>query len=176
MFAYVLKNNLPQIMDCKNFTELGNIIKLFPEKMQKDYSLAKDFSEFNYLLRVVYNIVLSDGNNEEANEIFDDLYSDIKDIANIDLDEIFNRTSAYRNPMMCKFLRDSKRAVLEDNISELKKIISRREIFLKGSGRARCAHPGEFDSTEWFGGGKLYYRFDNAIKIIKDIREGIGEC
>ena len=148
MFAYVLKNNLPQIMDCKNFTELGNIIKLFPEKMQKDYSLAKDFSEFNYLLRVVYNIVLSDGNNEEANEIFDDLYSDIKDIANIDLDEIFNRTSAYRNPMMCKFLRDSKRAVLEDNISELKKIISRREIFLKGSGRARCAHPGEFYSTE----------------------------
>ena len=100
----------------------------------------------------------------------------IKDIANIDLEEIFNRTSARRNPMMCKFLLDSKRAMLEDNISELKKIISRREIFLKGSGRARCAHPGEFDSTEWFGGGKLYYRFDNAIKIIKDIREGIGEC
>lgn len=176
MFAYILKNNLFEIMDCENFTELGNIIKLFPERMQKDYSLAKDFSEFNYLLRVVYNIVLSDGNNEEANEIFDDLYSDIKDIANIDLEEIFNRTSARRNPMMCKFLLDSKRAMLEDNISELKKIVSRREIFLKGSGRARCAHPGEFESTEWFGGGKLYYRFDNAIKIIKDIREGIGEC
>lgn len=81
LFAYVLKNNLAQIMDCKNFTELGNIIKLFPEKMQKDYSLAKDFSEFNYLLRVVYNIVLSDGKNEEANEIFDDVYDEINNIA-----------------------------------------------------------------------------------------------
>ena len=100
--------------------------------MQKDYSLAKDFSEFNYLLRVVYNIVLSDGKNEEANEIFDDLYDEINNIANIDLEEIFARTYAYRNPMMCKFLRDSKRAMIEDNISELKKTISSREIFLKG--------------------------------------------
>jgi hypothetical protein rflaF_15639 len=172
LFAYVLKNNLPQIMDCENFIELGNIIKLFPEKIQKDYSLAKDFSEFNYLLRVVYNIVLSDGKNEEANEIFADLYSDMKEIANIDLESIFTCTFAQRNPMMCKFLLDSQRAILDDNITELKKIVSSREIFLKGSGRARCAHPGEFDSTEWFGGGKLYYRFDNAIKIIKDICRG----
>lgn len=172
MFAYVLKNNLFEIMDCNSFTNLENIIHLFPKQMQKDYRLAENFSEFNYLLRVVYNIVLSDGKNEEANEIFADLYSDIKDIANIDLEEIFNRTSAYRNPMMCKFLLDSQRAILDDNITELKKIVSSREIFLKGSGRARCAHPGEFDSTEWFGGGKLYYRFDNAIKIIKDICRG----
>ena len=176
MFAYVLKNNLFEIMDCNSFTNLENIIHLFPKQMQKDYRLAENFSEFNYLLRVVYNIVLSDGKNEEANEIFADLYSDMKEIANIDLESIFARTFAQRNSMMCKFLLDSQRAILDDNITELKKIVSSREIFLKGSGRARCAHPGEFESTEWFGGGKLYYRFDNAIKIIKDIREGIGEC
>lgn len=172
MFAYVLKNNLFEIMDCNSFTNLENIIHLFPKQMQKDYRLAENFSEFNYLLRVVYNIVLSDGKNEEANEIFADLYSDMKEIANIDLESIFARTFAQRNSMMCKFLLDSQRAILDDNITELKKIVSSREIFLKGSGRARCAHPGEFDSTEWFGGGKLYYRFDNAIKIIKDICRG----
>ena len=43
---------------------------------------------------------------------------------------------------------------------------------LKGTGRAKTAHPGEFDVNAWFGGYYLDYRFPNAMTIIRDIFEG----
>ena len=176
IFAHALKNNLWEIMECEGFENLKDMIRLFPKQIQKDYRLAKDFSEFNYVLRIIYNIVLSDEKNEEANEALDNYRSEMKNIANIDLEAVFACTDAWKNPMMCKFLLAAKSEMLDENISGLKKIVENREVFLKGSGRARCAHPGEFDNTEWFGGYKLNYRFDNAIKIMNDIYTGGGEC
>lgn len=176
IFAHALKNNLWEIMECDSFENLKDMIRLFPKQIQKDYRLAKDFSEFNYVLRIIYNIVLSDEKNEEANEALDNYRSEMKNIANIDLEAVFACTDAWKNPMMCKFLLTAKSEMLDENISGLKKIVENREVFLKGSGRARCAHPGEFDNTEWFGGYKLNYRFDNAIKIMNDIYTGGGEC
>ena len=151
------------------------MIRLFPKQMQKDYRLAKDFSEFNYILRIIYNIVLADEKNEEANEALDNYCSEIKNIANIDLEAVFARTEAWKNPMMCRFLLAARKTMLDENILELKKIVENREVFLKGRGRARCANPGKFDCDEWFGGHKLNYRFDNAIKIMKDIYMGGAE-
>ncbi|WHE87682.1 DUF6361 family protein [Lachnoanaerobaculum gingivalis] len=176
IFSHALKNNLWEIMECDSFENLKDMIRLFPKQIQKDYRLAKDFSEFNYVLRIIYNIVLSDEKNEEANEALDNYRSEMKNIANIDLEAVFACTDAWKNPMMCKFLLAAKSEMLDENISGLKKIVENREVFLKGSGRARCAHPGEFDNTEWFGGYKLNYRFDNAIKIMNDIYTGGGEC
>ena len=176
IFSHALKNNLWEIMECDSFENLKDMIRLFPKQIQKDYRLAKDFSEFNYVLRIIYNIVLSDEKNEEANEALDNYRSEMKNIANIDLEAVFACTDAWKNPMMCKFLLAAKSEMLDENISGLKKIVENREVFLKGSGRARCAHPGEFDNTEWFGGYKLNYRFDNAIKIMYDIYTGGGEC
>lgn len=176
IFAHALKNNLWEIMECDSFENLKDMIRLFPKQIQKDYRLAKDFSEFNYVLRIIYNIVLSDEKNEEANEALDNYRSEMKNIANIDLEAVFACIDAWKNPMMCKFLLAAKSEMLDENISGLKKIVENREVFLKGSGRARCAHPGEFDNTEWFGGYKLNYRFDNAIKIMNDIYTGGGEC
>lgn len=175
MFAYVLKNDLWEIIDCADFTSLEDTIHLFPNQVQKDYQLAKDFSEFNYVLRVVYNMVLSDGKNEDANEIFEELRPELKSIAAIDLEAVFERTMAQRNPLMCKFLRDAKTAMMGDNVSDLKKLVEDRERFLKGAGRARCAHPGEFDETVWFGGKRLNYRFGNARILMADIHAGEEE-
>ena len=107
----------------------------------------------------------------------DNYRSEIKNIANIDLEAVFACTEAWKNPMMCRFLLAATKAMLDENILELKKIVENREVFLKGRGRARCANPKKFDSAEWFGGHKLNYRFDNAIKIMKDIyMGGAGEC
>ena len=157
IFAHALKNNLWEIMECDSFENLKDMIRLFPKQIQKDYRLAKDFSEFNYVLRIIYNIVLSDEKNEEANEALDNYRSEMKNIANIDLEAVFACTDAWKNPMMCKFLLAAKSEMLDENISGLKKIVENREVFLKCICRARCAHPGEFDNTEWFGGYKLNY-------------------
>ena len=172
MFAYALKNDLWDMINCPDFASLEEMIHLFPEQMQKDYLLAKEFSEFNYVLRVIYNMVLSDGKSEDANDIFKELHPELKNIAAIDLEAVFERTMAQRNPLMCKFLRDAKTAMIDDDIPTLKKLVENRERLLKGAGRARCAHPGEFDKTAWFGGGRLNYRFGNVKMLMADIYAG----
>lgn len=172
MFAYGLKNEIWEMVDCEDFASLEKIIQQFPEQIQKDYLLARQFSEFNFVLRVVYNIVLSDEKNEDANEIFEELHAKMNQIIEIDLEKVFERTAAYRNPMMCKFLRDAKQYMQSDDIGKLKELVRNREIALKGTGRARTAHPGEFDRTEWFGGGRLSYRFHNAMRLMADIYAG----
>ena len=73
---------------------------------------------------------------------------------------------------LCKFLNTAKICIQEGNFEGLCKCIKDREILLKGTGRAKTAHPGEFDHTAWFGGGLLEYRFPNAQTILKDIFEG----
>ena len=172
MFAYALKNDLWDMINCPDFASLEEMIHLFPEQMQKDYLLAKEFSEFNYVLRVIYNMVLSDGKSEDANDKFKELRPELKNIAAIDLEAVFERTMAQRNPLMCKFLRDAKTAMIDDDIPTLKKLVENRERLLKGAGRARCAHPGEFDKTAWFGGGRLNYRFGNVKMLMADIFAG----
>lgn len=122
IFSHALKNNLWEIMECDSFENLKDMIRLFPKQIQKDYRLAKDFSEFNYVLRIIYNIVLSDEKNEEANEALDNYRSEMKNIANIDLEAVFACTDAWKNPMMCKFLLAAKSEMLDENISGLKKL------------------------------------------------------
>lgn len=62
--------------------------------------------------------------------------------------------------------------MLDDDVPTLKRLVENRERVLKGAGRARCAHPGEFDKTAWFGGGRLSYRFGNAKTLMADIYAG----
>ncbi|MBQ9075288.1 MAG: hypothetical protein IJY32_04920, partial [Mogibacterium sp.] len=48
MLAYILRNNMTEILGCKYFQDLSNLIQLFPESIQSDYKLAADFSDFLY--------------------------------------------------------------------------------------------------------------------------------
>ena len=58
-----------------------------------------------------------------------------------------------------------------EDLDELKSIIQKREVFLKGINRSKTAHPGEYDVNEWFAGERLDYRFSIARDIIADIYE-----
>lgn len=169
LFAYSLKNEITELMDISDFHELGTIIEKYPAHMQADYLLAEQFSEFNYVLRILYNIVLSDGKNEEANELFEEYSPYLDEIVGLDLNAIIERTGTKRNTGMCVFLQNCKKAMAEKDMERLKHLITQREILLKGSGRARTAHPGNFDSFVWFGGGRLEYRFGNAKLLMSDI-------
>ena len=69
MLANILQNErIEEILACESFQELKSLISFFPEKIQYDYYLAYDFSNFVYVIRTLYNIIVSDGKNEEANE------------------------------------------------------------------------------------------------------------
>ena len=170
MLAHILKEDMRIILEYDSFRDLENIIKEFPENIQKDYHRAKSFSEFVYVLRVMYNLIVSEYKNENANGEFAKLKPKLKDIARVDIEGIFSSLRLY-NPNLKTFLIKSRELMKENDIGGLKSIIKSREIILKGESRSKTAHPGEFDENVWFAGGYLDYRFNNAKNIIRDIFE-----
>lgn len=172
MLGFILRENLTQVLDCENFDELAEWIDVFPEHIQEDYALALQFSHFLYIVRVAYNIIISDGKNKVANGEYERLRPLFEEEASVDLEQIISRLSLAGNGALCSFLRAAQQNILTNDFEGLCKCIKDREILLKGSGRAKTAHPGEFDVEAWFGGYYLDYRFPNARAILKDIFEG----
>lgn len=168
MMAYILKNGLSEILEVDDFASLGSLIHLFPNQIQSDYALAIDFSNFLYVIRVMYNIIISDGENNRANSEWEILKTELESCAAIDLEAVFNRLQIHGNGALCDFLRKEKKLMLAKDIEGMQDEIRRRERFLK-EGRARTMHPGEFDTSVWYGGGELSYRFNDAKVIMRDI-------
>lgn len=173
MMAYVLQHNMTEFLERKDFKDLRIIIEQFPEEIQINYWIALRFSEFLCVLRTIYNVVLSDEKNQEANETLEILWEDVQYYADIDVDDIFVRLEL-QNKSLYIFIQKAREYMKSEDIEGLKRLIKNREIELKGTGRARTCHPGEFDETEWFGGHGLDYRFSNAKVIIRDIFESEG--
>ena len=173
MMAYILRNDVVDIFACRNYQDMDSLIQLFPEQVQYDYALAYDFSSFLFVLRTVYNMIVSDGKNERAEVLWEELKPDLLLLAAVDLESIFSRLNVYKNTSLCKFLRKSQELMKKSDLEGMKIEIRRRERELKTT-RAKTLHPGEFDSDAWFGGGELDYRFGNAKVIIGDIFESEG--
>ena len=172
MFAFIMNENLHVIVDVKNFEDLsGAYIGQFPEEIQVDYYNAVAFSEFVYVLRVLYNIIVSNGENEEANNEWRKIEPNLATLADIDINAIYHRLGI-TNPLLLRFLLTSQEQIKSGDIDGLKETIIKREVHLKGATRAKTKHVGEFDNTAWFGGRKLDYRFPDAQTIINDIFEG----
>lgn len=166
LMAYVLKEDIREFVDIPSFNGLEAIE--FPDYIQNSYIKAKSFSEFCFALRVVYNLIVSENKNREANKEFSKL--DFQSISKIDVDDIMNSLRIF-NPYLRTFLKDSRKSMEDENFDELKSTIQKREVFLKGINRSKTAHPGEYNVNEWFAGQRLDYRFSIARDIILDIYE-----
>lgn len=164
LMAYILKNDIYEFVNIPSFSDL-DVIK-FPDDIENNIIKAKSFSEFCFALRVIYNMIVSENKNVKANDEFSKL--DFKVISRIDIDGILNSLRIF-NPYLRIFLKDSREAMENEDIDELKTIIQRREVFLKGINRSKTAHPGEYDANEWFAGERLDYRFSIARDIVADI-------
>lgn len=171
MLAYVLENNIEEFVDCTSFQDISSIINMFPEDIQENYWLAFAFSDFIYVIRTIYNIIISDGKNEEANKELERLKPIFSELADIDIDYILEKLEVYNNHLLRKFLKQCQEYMIAENMDELKNCIISREVQLKGINRAKTKHSGEFDPNEWLGGKELDYRFYNARTIVRDIME-----
>lgn len=174
MLAFILKNNMLDVLELDSIMDLKSIIFKFPEQIQKDYDIAIKFSEFVYVLRILYNLVVSDNENQEAIKRFNLIKNNLSDISDIDFKQIMLRLNV-RNNKLKQFLEISRQLMANGEIEDLKEHIKRREIQLKGTNRSRLCHPGEFDTQFWFAGGMLDYRFGNVKVILRDIFESEGE-
>ena len=173
MMAHILKDKMIEILEAEDFTDLDSMMNHFPDEIQADYLLAKDFSGFLYVLRTIYNMIVSDGENMDANSEWKILKPSLKELADVDLETIFGRLQIFSNTFLCNFLRKEKELMIVGDLEGMKIEIRRRERELKQT-RAKTMHPGEFDSTIWYGGGALDYRFGNAKVIMRDIFESEG--
>ena len=170
LMAFILKNRREDILSCGSFADMESLVHQFPEKLQTDYRLARDFSVFLYVLRILYNIILSEGKNETANQRWTQYEPELNAIAEVDLESIIARLRLAGHAYLCRFLRRAKEQMKAADTEGMKAEIIRREKELKGA-RAKTAHPGEFGDDAWLGGGMLDYRFGNASRIMRDIFE-----
>ena len=167
LLTYLLKNRT-YALECDNFEQLTETIT--DEKLKRDMATAVRFSDFTYVLRVVYNLVVSQDKNERAVDEMKRLSQNLRAIADIDVDAIFLRLGL-NNDRLKKFLRDAKVAMFEENVDELRKVVTAREKSIKGAARAKTLNTSEAYADKWLCGGKLEYRFSNAMNILRDIFE-----
>ncbi len=174
MMAYILKNERKDLLECGSFMKMSSLIHVFPEQIQSDYWLARNFSSFLFALRVLYNLIVSDGENARAVKLWTEIKPSLHVYADkVDLEAIFTRLNVHENYRMCEFLRKTKVLMANGDIEGMKTEIRRRERELKSS-RAKTMHVGEIDHSEWYGGYYLDYRYGNATMIIRDIFESEG--
>ena len=142
------------------------------DNLKCQFHLAKDFSDFNFVLRILFNVVASNGKNEEANDLLEYPQkwcerSTLKEIAELDLEAIFTLLDIRDNSLR-SFLLDCQELMKEEKIEELKDRVKKREISLKGENRSKTCNPDE-SGEKWFAGYELDYRFGVAKTIIEDI-------
>lgn len=174
LLSYILENDFTELLECESFKELGKLMPKLPVHIQEDYSVALAFSDFMYVIRTIYNIMISNGENGFANDELERLKPEMTGRAKIDIDYIFAKLEIYKTDLR-NILKHTQACMLNKDIEGLKKHIKSREVLLKGTNRAKTTHPGEFNPDEWIGGGELDYRFYNAKTIIRDIFESEGK-
>lgn len=172
MLSIILKKHLTEVLEAGNFMELEPFIKLFPEKIRHQYQLALQFSHFVFAMRIVYNVIASDGKNAKAAELFEEVKQNAAETSDLPIDEIIQLLHVGYDRRLVAFLKRVQDLMQQKDFDQLKRAIKDREISLKGQYRAKTCHPGEYGDDSWLGGGQFDYRYPNARRILLDIFEG----
>ena len=143
-----------------------------PEGLRQNCELAKSFADFIYGAHLLYNLVFSQGSDEEVEERFGLWLENEYDP--IDLDLIVEISGCPRHTAL--FLRTFDQCIADRDIGAARKVVIDRERFMKQD-RAKLNKPEEFiyDPSARVHDYKLDYRFNTAITIIQDIYQGIGD-
>ncbi len=169
LLSFILKNNIDisETDDFLNLTKkLENQIDVKTAEMMQ---LACDFDYLVYMARVRYNMILSEGENEDAVAEWEWISKDMKRYSSVNLKEIFERLHLH-NPKTFVFLSQLQEYFAEGRVEDADACIIKREISLKQINRAKLSRPKEFYIPgSWVGGGWLDYRFNDARRIINDI-------
>lgn len=178
LLAFILKNNLAELADYDDPFFIGKSISL-PEDIRNDYEMAMRFSDFIYGANIRYNVILSNGENEDANEKWQSWYEEVSSglIQNYDVYEAFNRLSigGHNLSRLRPFMSKWKQAVISGDAATIDNVIVEREMQLKGRERAKLRNSSVYlwKDSVWLGGGKLQYRFRTVKNLIRDIFNGL---
>ena len=171
VFAFILKEGI-DIEQYGDFTSFSYDVKSFIDD-QNAYmlDLADHFNDFISLAQIRYNLMLSDGQNEEAVALWDKVKDNTVMFAErVDLEAIFARLHL-NNPGLRDFLKRFRSAALLGDWGKAEKEIFNQEVKIKGV-RAKLKNKTKYSPNKWVGGYRLDYRFKDARRLIMDIRKG----
>ena len=171
VFAFVLRENI-DIEQYANFSSFSSDLKLqLDEDNAGMLELADRFNDFISLAQIRYNLMLSDNENEDAKNLWNDVEDLASDYAErVDLDAIFAHLHLH-NPGLRDFLNKFRTAVITGDWIAADSAILKQEVRIKGA-RAKLKNKSKYPANKWIGGYKLDYRFTDARKLIMDIRKG----
>lgn len=171
VFAFILREgiDIEQYGDFSAFTY--DIKSIIDNKNAYMLSLAEQFSNFISLAQIRYNLMLSEGQNETAISLWNDVRDKAADYASdIDLDAIFAHLNL-GNPGLRDFLKKFRSAVLSEDWDAADNAIIKQEVRIKGA-RAKLKNKTKYSPDKWVGGYRMDYRFTDARRLIMDIKKG----
>lgn len=173
VFAYILKEGI-DIEQYEDFSSFSYDIKpAIDEENKQMLELADRFNNFISVAQVLYNLIFSENKNEVAISRWDELKDKAFSFAvDIDLDAIFSLLRL-NNYGLKEFLKKFKNATLAGEWDVAKDEIIKQEVRIKGA-RAKLKNKSRHSLENWIGGYRLDYRFADAKRLIRDIRNGVS--
>lgn len=174
LYSYILEHDI-QLDNYESFESLAESVKTsVNSEISEMLDLANKFNYLSMIAKCRYNILISDGLNDEAVQLWEEYKNKLDKIACVDVDKIFYTLNLH-NQKLKSFLNRLQTLLKENNIEEIDKLIVAREKSLKGSERAKLLHPEKFDKEafqDYFvGSAFLDYRMNSARRILNDIYE-----
>lgn len=168
LLALVLRKSRLDFTEFESFDEISVLQDLMPPEMWQDYSLARDFSKFIFGAQVRYNVIFSEGQNENANKLWGKY---IEERPTVNLFAVQARIKPRERVM--RFLKKFQSAI--DNLEELDSLIINREKELKGTSRAKLTNKElyHYDDKN-VNMDPLTYRLGNVQRIVRDVFEGMN--
>ncbi|MFC4559738.1 DUF6361 family protein [Virgibacillus kekensis] len=178
LFSFLLSQDSDKLNMINDFEAIGEVFSL-PESIYEDYNKAKRFNKFIAGANIRYNVILSDGENEEAIQKWSEWLNSSfveEEFKSFSYMDIINRLHI-KNSKLIIFLREWQKALLSGDEKTIDRLIIKREIELKSRDRAKLQNSKNFtyEAGSWVGSSKLQYRFKDAKVIIEDIFAGLGD-
>jgi len=141
-----------------------------PDRLGTTVQLAQDFADFIYGAHLLYNVIYSEGKDQEIKNEFDQWLTD--EYRSIDLQAI---TALSKCPhMTMAFLFNFDTHIQNGDIEAAKQLIIDRERFIKRD-RAKLCKPQQYRYESPVHYYKLNYRSATASIIIQDILKGLEQ-
>jgi len=162
----LLAHLIKQKLDHKSFDEID--AEKLPERIKRDYMLAKNFADFIVGAHLRYNSIFSNNEDVDAGIAFEN-WKSIFDFGSFDIAPILNRITC--NSRTRTFCEDFYRCSIANDMTAVDELIISRELAVKGD-RAKLRKPSEYHYSPVHN-YKFDYRFGTARVIIDDIIKGL---
>ena len=171
VFAFIIREDI-DIEKYVDFSSFSSDMKpQLDEENASMMDLADRFNDFISIAQIRYNLMLSEGKNDTAQNLWDDVKDRASDYADgVDLNAIFACLHLHNKDLII-FLDRFRDAVINGDWDVADYEIFKQEVRIKGV-RAKLKNKSRYSEAKWIGGYKLDYRFTDARRLIIDIRKG----